>query len=184
MMQRLLIAMVLLLAPTGARAAGSCRALASPKLSELGLEDLDVRFAELETHLKKGLSVTLLSEVEAGDRRFAFGCRIFYDLWDEAYMVFPIVGAVEVKERTALVKKLAGLPKACTTVTLPWALKKGEPVDVTTRLNPVTEEQVAKTRKWLAERGIGANGAMAGRAAYAMVDLKQTQSFQRRCDVK
>lgn len=165
-----------------AHAAGSCVVTThATKLSQIQLGDLDGRFSDFETHLRKGLSVTLLSDVAAGERSFTFGCRIFYDLWDETYFVVPIVGAVEVKDKTSNLKRMTGLPEACVKVSLPWSLRKGETVEVTTKLNPVTDEQLAKTRKWLAERGIGANGALAGRAAYAMVDLHQTQSFQRRC---
>lgn len=168
-----------------AQGAGDCHVSAQDgKLAELRVDDLEGRFPELHGHLRKGLSATLLTEVEVSDGRFTFGCRIFFDLWDESYLVLPIVGVVEVKERQTTVKALAGLPPACTRATLPWQLGSGKSLEVVTRLNPVTDEQVAKTRKWLAERGIGAGGALAGRAAYAMVDLKQTRSFKRRCTVR
>jgi hypothetical protein len=145
------------------------------------------KFASARERLNKGLSITLLNQVTktADDTPFVFGCRITYDLWDEDYVFTPIVGGLLVKQQTTTAKNLQPLPRSCSEARLPWHVPDDGRVHVTTLLDPVSDEQVQRTRKWLAERGIGAGtGTLAGRAAYAMVNLKQEQSVERVCNLE
>jgi hypothetical protein len=150
------------------------------------LADLSGHFAELDARLARGLTVTLVHDVDAGDgRRFKFGCKAFYDLWDEAYVVTALTGDDEAEGASKRLKHFDASAAPCGEAPLPWALTAGATVDVMSALDPVSPEQAEKTRRWLAEKGIGGSaGAPFGRAALALVDLSHQDRFARQCPVR
>jgi hypothetical protein len=143
------------------------------------LSDVPEAFPEINDKLAKGLTVTLLHEVTRGGQSFVFGCRVYYDLWDESYGVTTFVGnGAEAKHTERDRKKVMAL---CDEVPLDGH-GTGDEVAVTSRLDPVSDDQMEKTRQWLATRGIGnSSKAIVGRAVGAITSLKEERSVSRTC---
>lgn len=175
------LALLNLLAP-GADAASGCAAVAGTAgRAVIKLADVEPTFPEVTTKLAKGLSVTIVHQASlaGNDRTHVFGCKIYFDLWDETYGVTPFGGSKRIE------KDRARALEACNEGSPAWAVAGGDRVTVVTVVDPVSEEQAAKTREWLAEKGIGGNSkALFGRAAAAMVSMHQTQSHERDCEVR
>lgn len=145
---------------------------------ELVVHDLDTTFPEISTKLAKGLAVTILSTARLGDETFAFGCKIYLDLWAEAYVVKDLSGGAErsVNDKSAAFE-------TCRRARIPWSAAKGE-IRVSTDVDPISQEQEEKTREWLAEKGIGGNSkALFGRAAATLTNFHKTQKTNRTCEV-
>ena len=178
-----------LLAATPGWAASACRIAPSGDggaAAELRADDTLDAFPEIEQKLVKGLAVTIVHEValESGVP-FVFGCKLYYDLWDESYGVTLFKGGLGASGVKQTVRDRRQAVELCQRTALPFAVTIKDQVEVTSHLDPVSDEQLAKTRRWLAEKGISSSsGAFFGRAAYAIVNLKQQKAVTRRCEVR
>jgi len=142
-------------------------------------------FPQIEEKLGKGLAVTIANEASwTGLPAALFGCKIYYDLWDETYIVSTLRGSLSaVGERQRIHDRQDAL-KLCYTTTFTNVRVGSQDFLLTTHLDPVGDEVLATTRNWLAEKGIsGSSTAIFGRAAYAIIDLKHQEAISRRCAV-
>jgi hypothetical protein len=179
----------MLLAAAPGWAAATCRIAPTGGLgvaAELRADDTLEAFPEIDQKLVKGLAVTIVHEVALdGGVPFVFGCKLYYDLWDESYGVTQFKGGLGASGVKQTVRDRRQAVALCQRTALPFAVAVRDQVEVTTHLDPVSDEQLAKTRRWLAEKGISSNsGAFFGRAAYAIVNLKQQKVVTRRCEVR
>ncbi len=195
-----LLAFLVAMGPAGNGAAESietpCTVIATSAgaMTHLELTDLEVQFPEFKTKADKGVTVTLEHLVQVKIRDgflvdYHFGCKVTYDLWKNTYRVVPTGSSAA--RALELLPNIKILPLACRTLLVPYErgiLKTKSKhttyneIQVLTKLDPVSEEQAEKTRKWLAERGIGAAApALLGRAVAALIDLKEDKAVTRRC---
>lgn len=152
--------------------------------------DLDTSFPEISTKLAKGLAVTILHELrrEREGATFVFGCKIYFDLWAEAYKVTSLTQdqndhVVAIGTEQTISGKSAAFA-LCEKTVSPWTFNGLSGVSVATMVDPISPEQEAKTREWLAEKGIGGNSkALFGRAAATLTNFHQKQSKERDCEV-
>jgi hypothetical protein len=169
-------------APAGATCSGSVDA---QRVLHVEAYDTGEHFPEIEAKLDKGLSVTIAHEASwRGVEPVTFGCKIFYDLWDEAYDVTLLSGSLAAGGARRTWKARRDALKACFTTSVRGIAAGARDFVLTTHLDPISDETLARTRKWLAEKGIsGSASGVVGRAAYAIIDLKQEEAFSRRCPI-
>jgi len=164
----------------------SCRGVQHTDL-HFTVEAYDVAqaFPQIEEKLSKGLAVTIANEASwTGLPAALFGCKIYYDLWDETYVVSTLKGSLAaIGDRQHIRDRSAAL-KLCYSTTFTNVRVGSQDFLLTTHLDPVGDEVLAKTRNWLAEKGIsGSSTAIFGRAAYAIIDLKHQEAISRHCPV-
>jgi len=147
---------------------------------------------EMVQRLSRGLSVTIRHKLmdspsQSTGTRSTRGCRITFDLWDERYTIVPLdaAGSAQPAEAWRQTRELSAFPEECLTV-IPTrdeeiAARSAGAYVVTTQLNPVPQEQINRTRQWLAATRESGSGTMVGRAALAMLDLSGGESFTTRC---
>lgn len=150
------------------------------------MEDLTARFPEIAQKIQKGLTVNLVTQTFLATsfrgEEVSVHCRIYADLWNELVVVSRTTFKSETFSTPQKFKTLADGIRLCQEVELPASARGLSGLDVVTILNPVSAEQVEKTRKWLAERGIGASaGPMLGRAVGALLDLNDQKMVRRFC---
>ena len=169
-------------APAGATSHGGADA---QHVLHVEAYDTGEHFPEVTAKLDKGLAVTIAHEATwAGMAPVAFGCKIFYDLWDEAYDVTLLHGSLTATGDRRTFKARSDALKACYTTSVRGLDPNARDFVLTTHLDPISDEVVARTRKWLAEKGIsGSASGVVGRAAYAIIDLKKEEAFTRRCPI-
>ena len=106
-------------------------------------------------------------------------CKLAYDLWTETFLVGDTLNQVEPSLKFANAKGVDALLK-CVSIPLPnldYAMAK-----VQILINPVDEEQEARTRNWLASKGIGGAGTgVMGRAMGAVINLKTESTVEYDC---
>jgi hypothetical protein len=156
-------------------------------VGEAHVRDAFKLLPEIEAKLKKGVSVTVVHEVmRPGQSDYVFGCKAFYDLWDEAYAVTTYAGRMDQPAGPShTVHTLPEVQRLCLDAALPGHMEAKGSASVSTYLDPVSDEQRQKTRQWLAEKGIGnGTGALFGRAAYAITNMDQKKATTRDCPVE
>jgi hypothetical protein len=133
----------------------------------------------INSRLKKGLPVNLahIVSVSKSPRQrwediHTFGCRFTFDPWDEVIRISARSGT----DQSQLTLKGSSLKLEPTSPCVRWKSREQltfATARVTTQLDVVDADQMERTRRWLAERGIGSEGTgMFGRALSAMIDLK------------
>lgn len=167
-------------------AAGSCYVNLRGSVPQLIMDDLSERFPEISQKTQKGLTVNLVTQSHlassSANNELMVRCRIYADLWNEDFIVNRTSILSSAFSPPQKFKSLREALRVCQQVSLPLEVKGIEGLEVVTVLNPISDEQIEKTRKWLAERGIAANaGPMLGRAVGALLDLNDQKAIRRFC---
>jgi hypothetical protein len=131
---------------------------------------------KIESRIHRGLSVTIKSSVEARTQKTSFGCTIKFDPWAETMTILPFgASPLESKDRNAWIRQCF--------LTRGLSLPVKSRVQGIFEIDPVSQEQIAKTRLWLAERGIGGRSdTPLGQAVGALVDLRAAEREEFECD--
>ena len=144
--------------------------------SKIEMPNLAAEIPEVKTKLARGLTVTMVHQMPFGEWK----CSVLLDLWDEVYAASG--GWIGKEPSRIKTKKIADALLLCSDIGVPSESRIPEKFELITIVDPVSEEQMARTRKWLAERGIGkGSSAIVGRAVGAILDLKDNRTIVRSC---
>jgi hypothetical protein len=159
--------------------------------SQIKLDDVKILLPEVEERIKRGLTVKWAhvfvrhpGEMTHPQNQQA-RCELLFDLWEEEYVVSKIDDASQKDYTRKTFPNLARAIEECMKFRLATKLDAKVPLEVISVFNPISEEQLQKTREWLAERGIGSKeGPLIGRAVGAMMDLSQQKVWTRSCPIQ
>ena len=158
------------------------------KQAAINVVDPTKAFPEFLDKLKKVLNISLLYNVRwnEGEQKhnFVFGCKFSYDLWQELYSI-EVTRADQTVEKIQ-VKDLTTIPDACMTFALTGKFADSIPkiANLSSVLNPVSEEQIDRTRNWLAEHGFaGEKSGLVTRTVGAFTRLRAEKRIEDVCVV-
>ncbi len=146
------------------------------------IEQLEKNFPDAIQKLEKTLSLRMRHRLEwVSDSRSLeaeMGCSIARDLWTDQFFVNTYHAAGQ-PNREARVS-LRTIPDGCLQFRRPEILKTGTQIFVTTYLNPVSDDQMQRTKEWLAERGYSTGRLMARNVTRAIDAEKE---WKQECQV-
>jgi hypothetical protein len=143
--------------------------------------------AAFHDKMEKGVRLTIVHRALMQDNVIGiFGCQVYFDLWEEEYYVQHIDNnswreeSPRAKQQVIRTKHKDDAINLCFTTQFNLIVPFSQ-VRVQTLVDPTNKEQMERTRRWLAQRGIGGNSSIIGKALGSLIRLDHQTEFETIC---
>lgn len=137
--------------------------------------------------MQKGVRLTIVHRALMQESMIGiFGCQVYFDLWEEEYYVQRIDNnswreeSPHAKQQVIKTKHKDEAINYCFASQFNLSVPFSQ-VRVQTLVDPTNKEQMERTRRWLAQRGIGGNSSIIGKALGSLIRLEHQTEFETIC---